>query len=318
MFDLKDVTVCFQSESNILAVDHVSLSMEEGSKTAIIGETGSGKSVLLLAILGLLPKNAAVSGNILLDGEDLLKADKKRIREIRGGIISYVPQGGGASMNPLLKVGFQVGEPLMEHRGYSKKAAEKDSIGLLKRFNVGNEEKIAKAYPHMLSGGMRQRAMVAMGISAGPRIILADEPTKGLDERRIRMVADALNQLKEETLLCVTHDMKFAKAVGDKISVMYAAQQLEYVTAAQVLEHPLHPYTQDMIRAMPENGMKCEGTGFALSHTEYEAETGCRYRKRCAQCREICKKVPPVIEFDGHRVRCWKYAADNGKTDQTI
>ena len=165
---------------------------------------------------------------------------------------------------------------------------------------------------------MRQRAMVAMGISAGPRIILADEPTKGLDERRIRMVADALNQLKEETLLCVTHDMKFAKAVGDKISVMYAAQQLEYGTAAQVLEHPLHPYTQDMIRAMPENGMKCEGTGFALSHTEYEAETGCRYRKRCAQCREICKKVPPVIEFDGHRVRCWKYAADNGKTDQTI
>lgn len=121
MFDLKDVTVCFQSESNILAVDHVSLSMEEGSKTAIIGETGSGKSVLLLAILGLLPKNAAVSGNILLDGEDLLKADKKRIREIRGGIISYVPQGGGASMNPLLKVGFQVGEPLMEHRGYSKR-----------------------------------------------------------------------------------------------------------------------------------------------------------------------------------------------------
>ncbi len=122
MFDLKDVTVCFQSESNILAVDHVSLSMEEGSKTAIIGETGSGKSVLLLAILGLLPKNAAVSGNILLDGEDLLKADKKRIREIRGGIISYVPQGGGASMNPLLKVGFQVGEPLMEHRGYSEKS----------------------------------------------------------------------------------------------------------------------------------------------------------------------------------------------------
>lgn len=221
----------------------------EGSKTAIIGETGSGKSVLLLAILGLLPKNAAVSGNILLDGEDLLKADKKRIREIRGGIISYVPQGGGASMNPLLKVGFQVGEPLMEHRGYSKKAAEKDSIGLLKRFNVGNEEKIAKAYPHMLSGGMQPAAQwVAMGISAGPRIILADEPTKGLDERRIRMVADALNQLKEETLLCVTHDMKFAKAVRDKISVMYAAQQLEYGTAAQVLEHPLHPYTQDMIR----------------------------------------------------------------------
>ena len=144
MFDLKDVTVCFQSESNILAVDHVSLSMEEGSKTAIIGETGSGKSVLLLAILGLLPKNAAVSGNILLDGEDLLKADKKRIREIRGGIISYVPQGGGASMNPLLKVGFQVGEPLMEHRGYSKKAAEKDSVGLLKRLMWEMKRKLQK------------------------------------------------------------------------------------------------------------------------------------------------------------------------------
>lgn len=311
MFKLEQVSVCFASENSILAVDEVSLVMEDGSRTAIIGETGSGKSVLLLAILGLLPKNAAVSGKVLLDGENLLEADKKRMRKIRGGVISYVPQGGGASMNPLMRIGFQVGEPLMEHRGYKKKQACAASVGLLQKFNLGNEAQIARAYPHMLSGGMRQRAMVAMGISAGPRIILADEPTKGLDERRVHMVEDTLNRLETETLLCVTHDINFARAVGKRISVMYAAQQVEYGTTEQVLEEPLHPYTRDILQAMPENGMKCQKTGFALSHDEYEAESGCRYRSRCRDCREICKQAPPLTDYNGHKVRCWNYASEN-------
>ena len=297
MLELKNISLSVEDEftgngqKEILR--DVSLTIETGKLVVVTGPNGGGKSTMAKMIAGILKPN---QGQILLDGEDLLKADKKRIREIRGGIISYVPQGGGASMNPLLKVGFQVGEPLMEHRGYSKKAAEKDSVGLLKRFNVGNEEKIAKAYPHMLSGGMRQRAMVAMGISAGPRIILADEPTKGLDERRIRMVADALNQLKEETLLCVTHDMKFAKAVGDKISVMYAAQQLEYGTAAQVLEHPLHPYTQALISNCASIDLDEKREPIRIEGeppSPVDPKPCCPFAGRCFCEQEICRREKP-------------------------
>lgn len=310
MLELNCVSVKFSSENSVLAVEDMSMRLEDGSRTAIVGETGSGKSVLLLAILRLLPPNAVVSGTVLVDGEDLLQADKKRLRQIRGGIISYVPQGGGGSMNPLLKVGFQVGEPLMEHRGYTKKQAMAASIPLLKRFNLGQEEALAKAYPHTFSGGMRQRAMVAMGISAGAKIILADEPTKGLDERRVRLVADTLNRLETETLLCVTHDMNFAKAVSRDICVMYAAQQVEFGSAEAVLNDPLHPYTRDMIDAMPENGMRYDDSGFAPSHEDYAGcAQGCRYRHRCRRQSEKCKEMPPLCDVNGHKVRCWLYAA---------
>ena len=306
MLELKNVSVEFISASSVRAVDGVSMVLRDGSRTAIVGETGSGKSILMLSIMRLLASNAAVSGEILLDGEDILKADRKRLQQIRGGIISYVPQGGGASMNPLLKVGFQVGEPLMEHRGVSRREAEKKSIGLLKFFNLGDEERLAKSYPHTFSGGMRQRAMVAMGISAGARIILADEPTKGLDEKRVALVTDTFNRLKDETLLVVTHDMTFAQKVAQDICVMYASQQVEYGTASQIIGDPLHPYTRDMISAMPENGMKYDDRGFAPSHEE--DVKGCRYSQRCHECMEKCSEMPPVADVNGHKVRCWKYA----------
>lgn len=280
MLELKHVSVEFSSENSVLAVDDISMELPEGSRTAIVGETGSGKSVLLLAILRLLPSNARVQGHICLNGEEVLEADRKRMCQIRGGEISYIPQGGGASMNPLMKVGDQVGEPLREHRGFSRKKAFGAGVELLRRFNLLQEERLAKAYPHTFSGGMRQRAMVAMGIAAGARVVLADEPTKGLDERRIALVTEALNLLKTETLLCVTHDMNFAGAISQKICVMYAAQQVEFGDAKEVLEHPLHPYTRDMIAAMPENGMKYEDVGFAPSHGSYlHCDTGCRYRQ---------------------------------------
>lgn len=312
MLELNQVSVEFMSDNNVLAVDDISLRLPDGSRTAIIGETGSGKSVLLLAILRLLPPNATVGGSIKVDGEDLLAMDNKRMQQIRGDIISYIPQGGGASMNPLLKVGFQVGEPLIEHRRYNKKQALKASISLLRRFNLSHEEELAYSYPHTFSGGMRQRAMVAMGIAAGPKIVLADEPTKGLDDRRVQMVADALNLIEDETLLCVTHDINFAKSVGRNICVMYAAQQIEFGNSAEVFEHPLHPYTRNMIAAMPENGMKYQESGFAPSHNSYTNESGgCRYAGRCRKRMEKCAIKPPLFDINGHKVRCWKYASSS-------
>jgi len=262
MLEIKNVSVSFAG-TPVKAVDDVSLTLEDGTKTAIVGETGSGKSVLLVAIIRLLPSNAVVDGQILLDGEDILTIDKDTLCQIRGGKISYVPQGGGGSLNPLLTIGYQVAEPLMIHRGVEKKSAIDLIIPLLEKFNLVPGADRAKDYPHQYSGGMRQRAMVAMGISAGSRIILADEPTKGLDDTRVKMVIDAFDKLEKETLLCVTHDIIFAQAISKKLCVMYAATQLEYGDTEEVMTNPLHPYTRDLINAMPENGMKYDDHGFS-------------------------------------------------------
>ena len=166
---------------------------------------------------------------------------------------------------------------------------------------------------------VKQRAMIAMGIIAGADMILADEPTKGLDEERIEMVVDAFHSLKDQAVLCVTHDLNFAREISDSISVMYASNQVEYASAKELLEHPLHPYTQDMIAAMPENGLHFS-EGFAMAHEDY-AEGGCKYAPRCRFCKEKCKETPPMLEVEGHQVRCWLYtgkegechASDNGK-----
>ena len=285
MLELEHISVRFAAGHGVQAVEDVTLTLEDGGRLAIVGETGSGKSVLLLAVLQLLPGSALVSGSARLDGEDLFAAGQKRLREIRGGVISYVPQGGGASLNPLYSVGFQVGEPLMEHRGYSKKKAFLASIPLLKRFQLGREEQLAKGYPHTFSGGMRQRAM-----------------------------ADTLNRLETEALLCVTHDLQFAAAVCRRVCVMYAAQQVEYGSAAQVLGQPLHPYTQAMVRAMPENGMHVQ-EGFA---PETVSGSGCRFRARCPYAQAQCEAMPPLVAVNDRKVRCWRYAAGNETADQTL
>ena len=217
-----------------------------------------------------------------------------------------MPQGSGNGLNPLLTVGLQVAEPMIEHQKVKKREAIAEAVRLMKRFHIGDEEEVAGQYPFTYSGGMKQRAMIAMGIIAGADMILADEPTKGLDEERIEMVVEAFHSLKDQAVLCVTHDLNFAREISDSISVMYASNQVEYAPAEELLEHPLHPYTQDMIAAMPENGLHFS-EGFAMAHEDY-AEGGCKYAPRCRFCKEKCKETPPMAEVDGHKVRCWLYA----------
>lgn len=313
MLEIQNVSVKFSAESDVQAVEDVSLILPDHGKIALVGETGSGKSVLLLAVLRLLPETAQVKGEVLLDGKRIFSMKRRELNKIRGGVISYVPQGGGGSMNPLMKVGFQVGEPLMEHKKVKKKDAIARSVELLRYFHLGDEEKLAQAYPHTFSGGMRQRAMVAMGIAAGAKIVLADEPSKGLDEKRVALVVEAFRQLKEESLLCVTHDLMFAGKISDNICVLYAAQQVEFGATEEILTAPLHPYTRDMIDAIPENGMKVDKAGFAPPHTGYE-NYGCRYRHRCKYCTEQCEKMPPIFSVGERKVRCWLYADSNRKS----
>jgi len=286
------------------AVEDLELLVQDGKTTVIIGESGSGKSVMLSAILQILPKEAKASGSVKLGGVELMNMSKKEFRKIRGARLSYVPQGSGNSLNPLLKTGFQIAEPMMEHHEMKKKPALQKAIELMRRLNIGEEEKVANAYPHTLSGGMKQRALIAMGVASDAPDILADEPTKGLDRERVLIIEELFEQLKNNTILCVSHDLRFTEKIADRVCVMYAAQKVEEADAKDFFEKPLHPYAQMMLEALPENGMKAN-VGFAPSHEDYH---GCRFYDRCPKKTEKCTTVPPVVELGTRKVRCHIYA----------
>lgn len=305
MLEIRNLSVSFSSSGETAAVQDVSFVAAKGHTTAMVGETGSGKSVLLLAILRLLPPTACVTGQALLDGVDLLALPERAMARIRGAKIGYVPQGGGGSMNPLLRVGLQVGEPLMEHRGYTRQMATEAAVSLLREFELGDEEKLIRAYPHQLSGGMRQRAMIAMGVAADAGVLLADEPTKGLDQERVDLVVEAFARLRDKTVLCVTHDLSFAEQVADDICVMYAAHLVEICPSEFFFSRPLHPYSKALLLSQPKYGLQCE-IGFAPPR-ETGDKTGCPFYESCPERMERCRKKPPMVELGERRVRCWQY-----------
>mgnify|MGYP002538912594 CR=1 FL=1 len=298
ILDIQNVSVRFANGSAVQAVEQVSLSVFPSDKLCIIGETGSGKSILLLSVLRLLPASAVVSGDVCFHGQSLFALSPKQMDGVRGGQISYVPQGSGNGMNPLLSVGFQVGEPLIAHRDMNKKRAIARAVELMRRFHLGREEELARQYPYTLSGGMRQRALIAMGISADAELLLFDEPTKGLDEARIRLVADTLNELDGQTMVCVTHDLSFARDVANRIGVMYAANLIEVADADELYAHPLHPYTQALISAIPVADVRKKKKRVPLQGdvpSPAKPPEGCTFHPRCPRCTERCRKERPEL-----------------------
>jgi len=285
------------------ALDDFSLVIPAGAKTMIIGETGSGKSVLLLALLRLLPASASVSGQIWFEGKDLQSIPDEELRRLRGATFSYIPQSSGSSLNPLLTVGFQVGETLIEKHGYSRRSALAESMRLLEQFEL--DRRVATCYPHQLSGGMRQRALIAMGMAVSPRLLLADEPTKGLDGRLVDDISACFCRLRQQIMLVVSHDLDFTEQVGNFVSVLYAGQQIEYGCKADFFTQPLHPYSQALLAARPRAGLKSL-LGFAPPQSQ--RQTGCRFRERCLFRREQCEVMPDLFETRGRKVRCWLYA----------
>lgn len=306
MLEVCELSVRFSSTGEMYAVRNLNLTVREGERTVLLGETGSGKSVLLLSILRLLPNTATVEGEILFGEQNLLALSRKELNHIRGGKIAYVPQGSGSCMNPLLKNGFQVGEPLMEHREYRKKDAVRQSISLMERFHLGRERQLAEEFPHTLSGGMRQRVLIAMGIAADASLILADEPTKGLDQDKIQAVADCFLHLEGKTILCVSHDLGFARQIADSISVMYASQQVEYGDKGAFFSEPLHPYSQALLLSQVENGLSCD-VGFSPPKKEFGSH-GCIFFDQCSKRFFRCKEPPPLLLHSNRKVRCWLYA----------
>lgn len=305
MLNIQNVSVRFGTSAPPV-VENISLSVEIGEKTAIIGETGSGKSVLLLSILRLLPSSAIVTGQVFLEGQDLLQLPVESMCDIRGAKIGYIPQCGGTSLNPLMTIGRQLDEAMRLNKGMKASQRQQAVIEMLRYHRLGNEEKLVRQYPHQLSGGMRQRVLIIMGLCTNAPYIFADEPTKGVDASYIQLITQTLLNLGNRSLLCVTHDLMFARTIADQICVMYAAQQVELGAAEDVFVRPLHPYTQAMLRALPENGTEAT-MGFAPPHNEF-AQHGCRFYDRCTRRQTRCLMPPPMVQMDNRKVRCWLYA----------
>lgn len=303
MIEIKNLTIQFNRQPPV--VEDMSLTVPEGGRTVILGESGSGKSVTLAAILGILPNDAAVRGSIKIGGAEVLGLKERELRKIRGKVIGYIPQGSGNGMNPLMTVGEQVSEPLVEHRGLKKDEALQKAKAWMERLGLAPADKLAKAYPHTLSGGMRQRALMAMGAAGGARILLADEPTKGLDEKRIAEVEKFLRTLDDRTLLCVSHDIRFAGRIADTVCVMYGGKTIEVAAAKTFFKKPKHPYSKMLLEALPENGLNCPG-GYAPS---IDKRFACAFAHRCPQASGKCLEAPKMVRAEQHYVRCHLYGA---------
>lgn len=305
MLDIEQLSVDFPVQGgSIRPVDHVCLQVMDQKRHVIVGETGSGKSVLLATILGL--GGGRVEGSICWNGRELVGLGAREFARLRGSEIAYIPQGNASGMNPLIRNGHQIGEPLIVHRGAKRREAFRQAVEAMRRLDFSRPEHWAKHYPHNLSGGMKQRALVAMGTIAGSRLLLADEPTKGLDDARRKEVEALFCGLKGTTLLCVSHDLRFTRRIADSVSVMYAGQLLETCRCEELFENPLHPYSRMLIASMPENGFHFP-EGFAPSHHDY-ARLGCRFADRCPDARARCGDPPPVVQFSERQVQCWRYA----------
>ena len=312
---VKDLRTYFYSDKRCNKVlNGVSFELYKGRTLCVVGESGCGKSVTASSIMQLLPKLSRIeSGAITYHSEkgdiriDQLPRNGKEMRALRGRDIAKIFQDPMTALNPVYTIGFQIGEDLKYHTDLDKRSRRARTLELLTQMGISTPEKRIDQYPHEFSGGMRQRVLIAMGIAAGADLVLADEPTKGLDRRRIALVEDAFQRLGERTLLCVTHDLRFAHAISSRVVVMYASQQIESGDSPSFFAEPLHPYSRAMLEALPENGLRAN-MGFAPPRQDVDAQSVCHFYGRCPWRSERCRKAPPLMTVGKRKVRCWKYA----------
>jgi oligopeptide/dipeptide ABC transporter ATP-binding protein len=299
---------------DVLAVDGIDLSVARGRILALVGESGSGKSATLLAIAGLLPATATVDGSVLLHGRSILDLPERERARVRGQGIGMVFQDPGGSLTPVLSVGSQIDEVLEVHRGLRGREARAATEALLARVGVGDPERRADAYPHQLSGGLRQRVAIAAALAAGPEVILADEPTTALDTTVQAQVLDLLVGLVADVgmaLVLVTHDLAVAGAVADGIAVMYAGRVVEERPASELMARPAHPYAVALRAAALPFTPRPAGARERLPELPGRMAAagglGCSFAPRCPLATDHCRAVSPELTpFEGGRVACWR------------
>jgi peptide/nickel transport system ATP-binding protein len=295
-------------------LSEVSFSVGTAERVGLIGESGSGKSVTALAILGLLPASMTARGTVRLEGEDLLAASERRRAQLRGDRVAMVFQEPTSALDPLMRVGRQVGEVLRIHRGASRRQAHAEAVRLLGRVGFADPEAIARAFPHQLSGGQRQRVVLASAVACRPSLVVADEPTTALDVTVQAQVLDLLRHLVEESgsaLLLISHDLAVVSSTCERLVVLYGGRVLELGRTAEVLEDPRHPYTAGLLAtaAAVSDGSGLRGRLPALAGSVPSIgafPSGCVYRNRCERADEACLALPRLESGQGdHRFACW-------------
>ena len=277
------------------AVDDVSLDIPRNKITAIVGESGCGKSVTALSILKLIsPPGEIVSGEILYNGKNILKYGEKEMRQIRGKEISMIFQDPMNSLNPVLTIGEQLVETILTHLQFSKKASEQLAVEMLKKVALPEPEKVFGSYPHQLSGGMKQRVMIAIALSCSPKLLIADEPTTALDVSIQQEILKLLLRLKEEenlTIIFITHDFRVVKEIADYVAVMYAGKIVEKRSKQNIFGNPLHPYTIGLLNSLPPITEKIKKLPVISGNVPdiYSFKKGCRFFERCVKANEKCK-----------------------------
>ena len=312
LLEIKSLQLDFVSDGQALrAVDDVSLAIDAGETLCLVGESGCGKSVTALSIARLVPTPPALypGGQILLNGQDVLRMSKAQLREIRGGVVSYVFQEPAASLNPVFRVGNQIKESLRLHR--PEAATDDEVIRLLKLVGIPAPKSRRRDYPHQLSGGMQQRVVIAMALASWPKLLVADEPTTALDVTIQAQILELLRDLKRQlgmSMLLITHNLGIVGDIADRVAVMYAGQIVELAPATELLARPLHPYTQALMNSVPKLG----GNASRLTVIPGQVPnlgalpSGCRFHPRCSKVRPDCARTPPgLVEVEPARwVRC--------------
>ena len=325
ILEVKDLQVSFNTYAGeVRAVRDVSFHINQGETLCFVGESGCGKTVTAKAIMRLLPKGQAVikeGSQIVFSGKDVLKMDGKELRNYRGNDVSMIFQDPMTSLNPTMTCGKQIIETLRLHRGLSKEEATKEAIHMLEMVKIPDAERRIKDYPHQMSGGMRQRVMIAIALACQPHLLIADEPTTALDVTIQAQIIDLLRELKEKlntAIILVTHDLGVVANFADRIQVMYAGQVVERGTAREIFYEAKHPYTWALLSSVPKLAKESKQELYTLQGTPPDLILPlehCPFAARCEFCMPICKEqMPPeTVLTDTHRLSCWLQHPDAPK-----
>jgi len=313
LLKISDLSLIFSEK--ILALSHINLELFEGETLGIVGESGSGKSALAKAILRLHSiNNARISGKVLFEDLDLLSAPEKMMQRIRGGKIGMILQDPASSLNPTLRIGEQIQEAFLCHHSHAtKKEAKEWALELLDLVSFPNPKERMEDYPHMLSGGMRQRALIAIALAARPKIVIADEPTTALDPTIQAQILDLLKTIQEKTkvsIILITHDLSAIAAFSDRVAVMYAGRIVEEANVYSLFAQPAHPYTKLLLDSIPRLDTPSHHPLTFIDSLSFDPNLtlkGCPFHPRCPHAMKICSLEEPPLFLE--KTRCWKYDA---------